>query len=241
MSKSGRRSTSLGDGGGVRDARPSVWLGASLVAIAFALFGGTIGGDYVLDGVKLVRDNPLLTPFEPLRIARMDWWAGSGEPGGLYRPVSLVWLSGLRALAGSAPFLINFANVALHGLVGWLHFALLWRLLAGRPGAAAIAWIAALIALVHPLSVEVVCGQVGAADLLANVFLIAAVLVARGNTAPRFVLGALLAGLAVLSKESGVAVVPLALLFEALRSEAGGDWKRRAARALAWSLLGVAL
>ncbi|HTF87697.1 MAG TPA: hypothetical protein VK843_04760 [Planctomycetota bacterium] len=241
MSKTLRGATSVAGGGEVRDARPSAWRGASLIAIAFLLFGGTIGGEYVFDGVKLVRDNPLLTPFEPLRIARMDWWAGSGEPGGLYRPVSLVWLAGLRALAGSAPFLINFANVALHGLVAWLHFALLWRLLAGRPGAAAIAWIAALIALVHPLGVEVVCGQVGAADLLANLFLIGAVLVARGTSAWRFLLGAALAALAVLSKESGVAVIPLAVLFEALRVEADGAWKRRAARALAWSMLGVGL
>jgi hypothetical protein len=190
-----------------------------------------------------VRDNPLLTPFDPLRIARLDWWDGTGLPGGLYRPVALTWLALLKTAGGGGAGLIAFTNVVLHGAVAWLHFVLLARLFGNRPGAHAIAWLAALFALVHPASAEIVGGQVGASDLLASLFLLSAVLIAGPGSPARLLLAALCAALAVLSKESGVLVVPLAVLFEALRDADGGErasWKRRTAQALAWSSLGVA-
>ncbi|HUR29428.1 MAG TPA: hypothetical protein VM509_14660 [Planctomycetota bacterium] len=223
--------------------RAGVWLGASLVLLSLLVFSNVLGADYVLDGVRVVRDNPLLTPFDPLEIARLDWWEGTGRPGGLYRPVALTWLALLKTAAGGGPGLIDFANVVLHGVVAWLHFVLLARLLGQRPGARAIAWLAALVALVHPLNAEVVAGQVGASDLLASLFLLGGVLIAQRGTLPRFLLAAACAALAALSKESGVLVVPLAVLFEALRDAGEGEqaaWKRRAARAFAWSSLGVA-
>ncbi len=222
-------------------ARPSAWLGASLVLISFALFASALGNAYVFDGVALVEQNPLLANFEPLRIAGMDWWEGTGKPGGLYRPVSLLALAALRALGGGGPECINFTNVALHGFVAWLHFELLVRLLGARRGAIPAAWIAAFIALVHPLNAEVVGGQVGIADLLASLFMFAAVLFAQGRSKGRFALGVLLAAFAVLSKESGVLVVPLAILFEALRPRVDPQLMSRVLRALGWSCLGVAI
>jgi hypothetical protein len=216
-----------------------MWWGASLVAIALVMFWGAVGDDFVLDGVALVRDNHLLVPFDAGRIVTLDWWAGTGKPGGLYRPVALLALGALRAVGGGGPGAINFANVLLHGLVAWLHFALLARFLGERPGARAIAWLAALIALVHPLNVEVVAGQVGIADLLASFWMCAAVLVAERPTRLRFVLGALMALVAALSKETGVLVVPLAVLFEWLREQGDSSRTRRIRRAFAWSSAGV--
>ncbi len=222
-------------------ARPSVWLGASFVLLSFALFAGALSNAYVFDGVALVQQNPLLAHFEPLRIATQDWWQGTGRPGGLYRPVALVLLAGLRALGGGGPECINFANVALHGFVAWLHFVLLVHLLGARRGASGVAWIAAFVALAHPLNAEVVGAQVGIADLLASLFMFAAVLAAQGKSAGRFALGALLAALAALSKESGVLVVPLAMLFEALRPDEETSPRPRVLRALAWSGIGIAI
>ncbi len=218
-----------------------MWLGASLVLVAFVLFAGALSNEYVFDGIALVRDNPLLSPFEPWKLATVDWWEGTGKAGGLYRPVSLIALAALRALGEGGPALINLVNVALLGCVAWLQFSLLARLLGNRPGAQIVAWCAALIALVHPLNAEIVGGQVGLADLLATLLMCAAVLAASGTSRWRFVFAAALAGLAALSKESGVLVLPLALLFELLRRDEQAPVRGRLLFCLGWSSLGVGL
>jgi hypothetical protein len=218
------------------------WSVAALAALVFVLYGGALGAEFVLDGEKIVRDNALLSPFEPLRILTLDWWEGAGRADGLYRPVSLLVLAALRAIGGNSPALINLVNVALLALVAWLRFELLRRLLGGRAGALGAAWLASALALAHPLNAEIVCGQVGISDLLASVGMCSAVLLA--SAAPRashFVLAGLCAALAALSKESGVLVVPLAVLFEALRENPPTPRARRVALAFVWSSLGVAL
>lgn len=211
---------------------------ALLAAFAFLLYWPALGGDYVLDGAIVVRDNPLLEPFEPLRIAGLDWWEGTGRPGGLYRPVPLVLLAALKALGPGA---IAFVNVALLGLLAVLRFELLKKLLAGDSKAETIAWLAAMFALAHPIHAELAGGQVGLADNLANVLSTAAALVlARRQTIQKLSAAAALAALAVLSKESGVLVVPLAVLFELLR-ETQEERGKRVLRAGLATAGGVAL
>lgn len=210
-------------------------------AIAFLVFGPSVGGEYILDGALVVRDNPLLSPFEPARIATLDWWEGSGKPGGLHRPVALVWLGALRALSTKgSPALIDAANVALHAVVAWLRYLLLCSLLSERVHGRVIAWLAATFALVHPVVVEVVAGQVGASDLLATALATLAIIVAGGGTRFRLVGAGALAALAILSKESGIVVIPLAMLFEALRPSVTPRL-RRVLVALAWSAAGTAV
>ena len=65
---------------------------------ALTLARAAAGRHEVPVGAIVVRDNPLLEPFEPLRIAGLDWWEGTGRPGGLYRPVPLL----LDYIAGQA-------------------------------------------------------------------------------------------------------------------------------------------
>lgn len=211
---------------------------ALLAALAFLACWPALGSDYVLDGAIAVRDNPLLEPFEPLRIAGLDWWEGTGRPGGLYRPIPLVLLAALKALGPGA---IAFVNVALLGLLAVLRFELLKKLLAGNGKADTIAWLAAMFALVHPIHAELAGGQVGLADNLANVLSTAAALVLAGRqTIGKLGVAAALAALAVLSKESGVLVVPLVCLFELLR-ETQEERGKRVLRAGLATAGGVAL
>jgi hypothetical protein len=211
---------------------------ALLAAFAFLQYWPALGGDYVLDGAIVVRDNPLLEPFEPLRIAGLDWWEGTGRPGGLYRPLPLVLLAALKALGPGA---IAFVNVALLGLLAVLRFELLKKLLAGDSKAETIAWLAAMFALAHPIHAELAGGQVGLADNLANALSTAAALVLAGRqTIQKLSAAAALAALAVLSKESGVLVVPLVLLFELLR-ETQEERGKRVLRAGLATAGGVAL
>lgn len=220
-------------------ARAARLAGPALVALAFLVWGAAIPAGYVLDGALVVRDNALLSPFEPLRIASLDWWDGTGRPGGLYRPVPLVSLAALRALGGGAPTWINASNVLLLGVVAWLRFELLARLCASRASGRGLAWFAAALALVHPANAELAGGQVGHADLLAMLFTTSALLVGMRTGVSSLIVAGLCAALATLSKESGVLVLPFALLFEALRSDEGR--LRRVLRALGWSAAGIAL
>ncbi|NUP95284.1 MAG: hypothetical protein HUU28_03880 [Planctomycetaceae bacterium] len=215
------------------------WKARALVAaFAFLAYWPAFGGDYVLDGAIVVRDNPLLEPFEPLRIAGLDWWEGTGRPGGLYRPIPLVLLAALKALGPGA---IAFVNVTLLGLLAMLRFELLRKLLAGASKAETIAACAAVFAAVHPIHAELAGGQVGLADNLANVVSTAAALVLAGRqTIGKLGAAAVLAALAVLSKESGVLVVPLALLFELLRETQEERGKRMLCAGLA-TATGIAL
>lgn len=215
------------------------WKARALVAaFAFLAYWPALGGDYVLDGAIVVRDNPLLEPFEPLRIAGLDWWEGTGRPGGLYRPIPLVLLAALKALGPGA---IAFVNVTLLGLLAVLRFELLRKLLAGASKADTIAACAAVFAAVHPIHAELAGGQVGLADNLANVLSTAAALVLAGRqTIGKLGAAAVLAAMAVLSKESGVLVVPLVLLFELLRETQEERGKRMLRAGLA-TATGVAL
>jgi hypothetical protein len=215
------------------------WLGPALLGLAFLAWGGALSAEYVLDGALVVRDNGLLSPFEPLRIAGLDWWDGTGRPGGLYRPVPLVLLAWLRTLGDGSAFAINFANVLLLGVVAWLRYGLLVKLLGSRAGAREIAFAVAALALVHPTNAELAASQVGMADLLAQALATAAVLRACDAGVPSLLLAGFMSMLAVLSKENGVLVVPLALLFEGCRDADAGTARRRMLLAASWSLVGV--
>ena len=78
---------------------------------------------------------------------------------------------------------------------------LLLRLLGRGPGHAAIAWLAAMFALVHPLGVEVVAGQVGASDLLATALSTLAVILGSRRTGVRLAGAIAAASLGMLAKE----------------------------------------
>lgn len=213
--------------------------GPALVLLALVVWGGALTAGYVLDGALVVRDNALLAPFEPLRIAGLDWWEGTGRPGGLYRPVPLVSLAALRTLGDGTPTWINASNVLLLGVVAWLRFELLARLCATLASGRVLAWFAAALALVHPANAELAGGQVGHADLLALSLATGALLVGLRDGLASAGIAGLLAALATLSKESGVLVVPIALMLEWLRTDALRG--KRVLRALAWSGTGVAL
>ena len=142
-----------------------------------------------------------------------DYWAPTMEVG-LYRPLVTTSYALNYAFAERSPRGYHLTNIAMHGLVSVLVWALYMRLTADPCVAAA----AGLLFAAHAAHTEVVANVAGRAELLgALFFLISLLLVLRYRDTPRGGLYALCLGsylLALLSKESTVTLVGVIFLYD---------------------------
>lgn len=164
--------------------KPTIILTALLLLTAAVYLRGIFGG-FLFDDFHNLVDNDVL---RQVGSEQGSFWkaAFSSGAGILKRPVSMfsfavdTWLFGMDA----ALFKLN--NIAIHLLSGWLVYRLALRLipllmpLGGRPASAQTVQLASLLAaglwLLHPLHVSSVLYVVQRMNLLASVFLLAALL-----------------------------------------------------------------
>lgn len=210
-----------------RDRARSIGLLVALTSAALALYANAIENPFVADDLLIIADNPTVTRPSAAGVTRLwvtDYQQGIDEQGravldydaahggAVYRPVAMFtfWLN--AALTGVSPAAFRSVNVLLHAgaayavaLLAWSYAGVLGALLAGG------------VMVLHPSATDVVNRVVGRADILA-VLGVAAFLVVQGAaerdrwTWPRTVAAAFWAGVALGAKESGVVVIPLALL-----------------------------
>jgi len=189
---------------------------AILLIVAALVYSNTFRNAFTWDDLQLyVVKNPQVTDpslraifsahkatnvFRPLTFASfaLDWKAGGGQP-----------------------LVFHVVNLALHAGVSWLLYLLLQAALAVSPRAKTAAFAAALLFAVHPIHVEAVASIAGRAELFAAGFLLAAWLL---HLKDRFVPSLICFALALMSKESAVVFLPLAMLGDYAR----GHWKRSA-------------
>jgi Tfp pilus assembly protein PilF len=132
-------------------------------------------------------------------------------------------------ISGDRPFAYHLVNWLLHAGVTVLLFLVLKAILGSQPRGDWVAFAAALLFAVHPIHTEAVASIVGRSELLAAGFLLAAWLFhLRG----RAILGVLCFALALLSKESAIAFLPLALAGDYARGKLE-PWTRYAPIAIA--------
>ncbi|HEY8154205.1 MAG TPA: tetratricopeptide repeat protein [Myxococcota bacterium] len=206
-----------------------------VAALCVLVFAGSLGGGYVLDDTRLVRDNPEITsPRRALAYFGEDYW-WPHRVSGLYRPLTLLSFSVDHAVGAGAPLVFHASNLALHAVCSLLVLALFRAL--GASAAVSVGGASLFAALaVHT---EVVANLAGRSELLAAAFALAALLAhVRGGrlafAAPP------LFGAALLCKESAIALPLVMLLYDWLwRREHPLSTRRNAA--LAASLLAVAL
>ena len=198
------------------------------VLLALAVLGSlsVLANGFTLDAQFDLSGNAYVT--EPGRLGQLlgsDYLAGSGLRSGFWRPaVGLVnWL--LWRAGDGAPWPFLALNLALHAAIvlGLFH---LGREFGLCPTAALIG--AGLFA-VHPLRVEVVGGVVGLKDLLAVAGLLSALLAflaarrenGRGRGLSLDLLGGVAFLIALLAKESALALIPTLALLDAYRLRTG--------------------
>jgi len=202
-----------------RIRRPVVLLLVALAAIVPLL--PTMRAAFVYDDTTIVRDNELLRGWSGLwRAWGEPYWPTSGaDLSGLYRPLHVALLALVWNVGGGAAWPFHLYALALYALV----VLAVWWLLRRGVGATAAA-LGALWFATHPLHVEAVASVANSSEVLVVGFTIALVwLIGRQAThAPATttplrewrtaLAGAALTAAAVLSKESGLLALPVAVV-----------------------------
>lgn len=208
---------------------------------AVALFVRALGFEVVYDGVAILyRDTRLqeITWANVGRILTQGYWYP--QVGDLYRPVTTLSFFLNQAVHGDAVAGVRLVNLGLHVASVLLLGVWIRRAAGGVPGWKAGALVGMLAFAVHPVGVEAVVNIVGRADGLVTVALLGVGLVAW-RARPDWRTGglvALLALVAVLSKEHGVMAGPVALWIAWVRRppDLTGRWRERAHGLVRWGV-----
>ncbi len=197
----------------------------ALLVVVLAVWGDSIGHQFVFDDWSLVIENEVVT-WSPMRASALLGFV----PGSItYRPVRIFSYMVDHAVAGGLdPAFFHASNLVFHALTVLTLYALAFALL----GSIAAAWFAAALFAVHPLGAESVAYVSGRRDLLCGWFSLLSLLAwwsflgDRGSPRPigqslLLLLGAGGAALLALgSKESAATLPALCLLLVVL-------WTRR--------------
>jgi tetratricopeptide (TPR) repeat protein len=188
------------------------WRIAVLLMLAVLVYANALFNSFTYDDFPYVLNNNAVT--HPTLKSFLEATRGNN----VFRPVTYATFS-LNWMVGNVHgWGYHLFNVLLHALVTVLLFVLLRRLLEGVRNAETIAFVAALLFAVLPIHTEAVASISGRAELLAAGFVMGAWLL---HLRDRPAAALLCFGLALLSKESAVAFVPLAVLGDYLQAK----WK----------------
>lgn len=194
-----------------RFSRPEILL----MLLASVLYVNTLSHDYALDDKIVISNNQFTQKgfagiVDHLSNESFVGFFGKKKElvaGARYRPLSLVTFSIENALFGNNPTFSHFFNLLFYALTALILFRFLKALLREEDAIVSMAFVAALLFVVHPLHTEVVANIKGRDDLLAFLFAAAAGWYAlRSVPTARFATGVLFF-LALLSKESAIAFV----------------------------------
>jgi Flp pilus assembly protein TadD len=191
----------------------SAALAAVLIAVAFFVFAPILHNAPVWDDADLTINNPFLRSFAGLaRIVSTDIWTASakGEPSSFYRPLAMISFFINRA-AGNTSASYHFVNIALHATNAILIAMLVRKHMADARIVAIV--VPALWFVVAPINSEAVAWISGRFDLLATMFVLAALVM--NASALRFARVGVVAFLiaAILSKEAAI-VIPVFLILQ---------------------------
>ena len=179
------------------------WYILVLVLAAIAVYANTLRNDFTEDDELYILYNRAVQSFSPHGLFLPNQFTS------VFRPLTFATLALNWRTGGPHPLGYHLANVLLNAAAALLLYLFLRKLLEGQTHERLLAAVAALLFAVHPLHTEAVASVVGRAELLAAAFWFAAWLL---HLRDRPLLAALCFGLALLSKESAVAFLPLALI-----------------------------
>ena len=181
-----------------------------LLAVSILVYVNTLPNSFAFDDRLYIFQNPAVTHFSV---------GGLFEPektSNVLRPVTFATFALNWALGGELPFGYHLLNVLLHATVTLLLYLVLGKLLESFPEATTVAFVAALLFAVHPIHTEAVAWISARSELLAAGFLLSAWLLHLHD----WNISALVClVLAMMSKESAVAFLPLVLVGDYARGK----------------------
>jgi Tfp pilus assembly protein PilF len=190
------------------------WHAALIVAVAGGLaYANAIANSFALDDDTVIAKNDLVRHLSSLwRAFALPYWPMS-VPAGQYRPLAIMSFALDWAVSGGSPHWMHFVNVLWHVAACVLVWRLLRQLVASGPALAGSLFFA-----LHPVHVEAIANTVGRCDVMAAVFVVAAVLAHRRGSWTAVPLYAA----ALASKESGAVFLGLAAANDLILTAATG-------------------
>lgn len=192
------------------------WRIGLLLAVCVLVYGNCVRNGFTFDdhsyvlGNTAVKSGSVAQLFVPTKANNM------------LRPFTFATFQLEWAAWGPRPLPYHVVNLLLHALITVLLYMLFLKLLESLPQAETIAFAAALLYAVHPIHTEVVASIVGRAELLAVAFLLGAWIL---HLRDRPILGLVCLLLAMMSKESAICFLALALAGDYARGKLKSIWR----------------
>jgi protein O-mannosyl-transferase len=201
------------------------WHAALIVALVGGLaYANAIANSFTLDDDTVIAKNELVRHLSSVwRAFALPYWPMS-IPGGQYRPLAIVSFALDWSVSGASPHWMHFVNVLWHVAACVLVWRLLRQLMASGPALAGSLFFA-----LHPVHVEAIANTVGRCEVMAAVFVLAAVLAHRRGSWTAVPLYAA----ALASKESGVVFLGLAAANDLILTPAASAAGAAATRGMA--------
>jgi protein O-mannosyl-transferase len=195
------------------------------LVLTFVAYAGTLGYNFVYDDKSQIVQNPKITSWKlaPLYFTEHVWsHLQTKVMGNYYRPVFLLWLLINNTLFGLNAVWWHLATIAVHVAATYLVYLLARRLSKD----AVIATIATLIFGLHPVHIEGVAWVSGVTEPLLALFLIPSFLFylnwreSRPDARFYFAASVALYALAMLAKETALALPVIILIYEWIHGSA---------------------
>jgi len=181
------------------------------LVVVFSLYGRTLWGDFVFDDRGIVEHQNVLSFGKLPLVVTMPYFT---EEAGLYRPTVLLSYALNFSIFGERPWGFHLINLLLYALCGWVLWLLVQKLFANN----LLAYVSALLFLVLPIQSEAVANIVGRAEILALLFSLLALYEVAREKSDAFLIGVYFL-LAMGSKETAIAAIPLAILIVWLKEK----------------------
>jgi tetratricopeptide (TPR) repeat protein len=200
-----------------------------LLGLTGVVYANSLTNGFVFDDVYYILKNRLVTSLSLSALLQLT-------NNNVFRPVTMASFAFNWATSGAHPFLYHLLNLLLHAAVVILLYFVLQTLLESVPHAPTIAFAAALLFAVHPIHTEAVTSIVGRSELLATFLLLAAWLL---HLRDKLIPALLCFLLALLSKESAMAFLPLVLAGDFARGKWKPLWRYLAVTGIAAAYLAI--
>lgn len=185
--------------------------------LVFLMYGQTLWGDFVFDDRGIVDHASMLSdPNQLHRTLSLPYWTAEAA---LYRPTTLLSYAFNFFFLGRGAWGFHFINLLLYALTGFLTYWLVFRLFTKR----SLAYLTAVLFLVLPIHSEAVANIIGRAEILALFFSLLffrELLKEPSFSWKNFWLPGLWFLLAMGSKETAIAALPIAALIIWLKERA---------------------
>jgi len=175
---------------------------ALLLGLIVLVYANSLSNRFTMDDELYIQRNPQVTEHT----LRLLFQANAAS--NVFRPVTFATLALNWMAAGDKPFGYHLVNLFLHAGVVLLLLLVLRHVLGALSNGVFLSFVTAALFAVHPIHTEAVSSIVGRSELLAAGFLLAAWLL---HLQDRSLLAWLAFVLALLSKESAIGFLPIAL------------------------------